>query len=107
MALHRAGQADQNGFVESFNGRMRDELLKESLFLSLAQARTLVADWIDDYNTARPRSSLGYATPAAFAANFPPQRAASLRAAEGYAPQPVAPPAHMRNNNRRSLVQSG
>ncbi len=48
------GKPTHNGFVESFNGRMRDELLNESLFLSLGHARTIVADWIDDYETARP-----------------------------------------------------
>jgi hypothetical protein len=57
---------------------MRDELLNESLFLSLGHARAIVADWIDDYNTERPHPSLGYATPAAFAAGFQPQRAALL-----------------------------
>ena len=45
--------------IESFNGRMRDELLNESLFLDLDQARQLISAWITDYNTARPHSSLG------------------------------------------------
>jgi transposase InsO family protein len=57
----------QNGFVESFNGRMRDELLNETLFLDLDQARQLIGAWVADYNTARPHSSLGYKTPAAYA----------------------------------------
>ena len=57
----------QNGFVESFNGRMRDELLNESLFLDLDHARQLIGAWVTDYNTARPHSSLGYQTPAAYA----------------------------------------
>jgi len=42
----------QNGFCESFNGRMRDELLNESLFLDLDHARSRIANWIDDYNQA-------------------------------------------------------
>jgi hypothetical protein len=46
---------------------MRDELLNESLFLDLDQARQIVAAWVVDYNTARPHSSLGYKTPAAYA----------------------------------------
>jgi putative transposase len=50
----------QNGYIESFNGRMRDELLNESLFIDLDQARGLIAAWVADYNTARPHSSLGY-----------------------------------------------
>jgi putative transposase len=61
------GKPMQNGFVESFNGRMRDELLNETLFLDLDQARQLIGAWVADYNTARPHSSLGYQTPATYA----------------------------------------
>jgi putative transposase len=53
--------------MQSFNGRMRDELLNESLFIDLDQARQLIGAWTNDYNTARPHSSLGYKTPAAYA----------------------------------------
>lgn len=52
----------QNGFIESFNGRMRDELL-EMVFTSMTQARAAIATWMADYNTARPHSALGYQTP--------------------------------------------
>jgi hypothetical protein len=62
------GKPMQNGFVESFNGRMRDELLNETLFFDLAHARAALARWIADYNHRRPHSALGYRTPAAFAA---------------------------------------
>ncbi len=61
------GRPMQNGYIESFNGRMRDELLNESLFVDRDQARQLIGDWVTDYNTARPHSSLGYKTPAAYA----------------------------------------
>jgi putative transposase len=61
------GRPMQNGYIESFNGRMRDELLNESLFIDLDQARRLIGAWVADYNTARPHSSLGYKTPAAYA----------------------------------------
>jgi putative transposase len=61
------GRPMQNGYIESFNGRMRDELLNESLFIDLDQARQLISDWAADYNTARPHSSLGYKAPAAYA----------------------------------------
>jgi putative transposase len=61
------GKPMQNGFIESFNGRMRDELLNETLFLDLDQARQLIGTWAADYNTARPHSSLGYKTPTAYA----------------------------------------
>ena len=62
------GKPMQNGFAESFNGRMRDELLNETLFTSLAQARTELANWQLDYNTARPHSRLGGLIPAEIAA---------------------------------------
>lgn len=61
------GRPMQNGYIESFNGRMRDELLNESLFIDLDQARQLISTWVTDYNTARPHSSLSYKTPAAYA----------------------------------------
>jgi transposase InsO family protein len=61
------GRPMQNGYVESFNGRMRDELLNESLFFGLDHARSVIAEWADDYNNFRPHSSLGYQTPAHFA----------------------------------------
>jgi putative transposase len=61
------GRPMQNSYIESSNGRMRDELLNESLFIDLDQARWLIAAWVADYNTGRPHSSLGYKTPAAYA----------------------------------------
>jgi putative transposase len=64
------GKPMQNGFCESFNGRMRDELLNESLFFGLDHARTRIADWANDYNGQRPHSALGYLTPTAYAANL-------------------------------------
>ena len=60
----------QNGYIESFNGRMRDELLNESLFFGLDHARNTLVEWVEDYNTERPHSSLGYRTPATFAATL-------------------------------------
>ena len=86
----------QNGYVESFNGRMRDELLNETLFMSLAHARVEIVAWVDDYNRERPHSSLGYATPAAFAAELDKQWPAWLRPT-GSATQAIASTALMRN----------
>src|SRR3546814_8717111 len=60
----------QNGYCESFNGRLRDELLNEMLFLSLHHARVEIAARVRGYNQERPHSSLGYETPAAFAAEL-------------------------------------
>jgi putative transposase len=67
------GRPMQNGFCESFNGRMRDELLNETLFFGLDHARQAIGSWADDYNAERPHSSLGYQTPAAYAAHSPQQ----------------------------------
>ncbi len=64
------GKPMQNGFVESFNGRMRDELLNETLFFGLAHAKQEIAAWVRDYNQQRPHSALGYETPAAYAAKL-------------------------------------
>jgi putative transposase len=62
------GKPQQNGFVESFNGRLRDECLNEHLFVSLAHARQIIEEWRMDYNTNRPHSSLKGLTPSEFAA---------------------------------------
>ena len=58
----------QNPFVESFHARVRDELLNTEQFACLAEARVVIDDWREDYNTRRPHSALGMLTPAAFAA---------------------------------------
>lgn len=54
------GKPVQNAFIESFKGRLRDELLNETLFRSLPQARVVPASWRRDYNAERPHSSLGW-----------------------------------------------
>lgn len=86
------GKPMQNGYVESFNGKMRDELLNETLFFSLDQVRKAIAEWVEDYNNRRPHSALAYQTPAAFAAKL---TATGLHAAltDGSAFRPVAQPA--------------
>ncbi|MDQ1199373.1 putative transposase [Rhizobium sp. SORGH_AS 787] len=83
------GKPTQNGYVESFNGRMRDELLDESLFFGLDHARSAIDEWTNDYNNFRPHSSLGYQTPADYAELI---AATGSNAAqdEGYAFLPVA-----------------
>ncbi len=72
------GRPMQNGYIESFNSRMRDELLNESLFIDLNQARQLISAWVTDYNTARPHSSLGYKTPAAYAGTLTAPKGVTL-----------------------------
>ena len=65
--LIQPGRPMQNGYIESFNGKFRDEHLNESWFQTLNQARTAVAAWRTDYNEVRPHSSLGRMPPARFA----------------------------------------
>ena len=71
------GKPQQNGFMESFNGRLREECLNTHWFTSLADARRKLEAWRLDYNGARPHSSLGYRTPLEFAR----QRAANTEVA--------------------------
>jgi putative transposase len=61
------GKPQQNGFNESFNGRLRDELLNETLFRSLPHARAVLETWRRDYNEERPHSKLGWMTPKDYA----------------------------------------
>ncbi|MBV64694.1 MAG: IS3 family transposase, partial [Halomonas sp.] len=89
------GKPQQNAFVESFNGSLRDELLNEEIFDSLDDARRKLALWRYDYNTIRPHSSL---------ANQTPQQARrTLEQFEGFAPGALAPDdqAEYRNLNCR------
>lgn len=65
--LIQAGKPTQNAYIESFNGKLRDECLNEHWFASLHQARIIIAAWRRDYNEQRPHSSLNYLTPAEFA----------------------------------------
>lgn len=99
----------QNAFVESFNGRLRDEWLNETLFASLAHAREVLAIWKDDYNTVRPHSGLGNLAPSIYAGLSVPkmQRYGTLRDAEGSAPHPVASPSHQGSNRPGTLPAAG
>lgn len=60
----------QNSYIESFNGKFRDECLNKHGFTTLAEALGVIADWRRDYNQVRPRSSCGYIPPAQFAAQY-------------------------------------
>ncbi|MGH7849143.1 MAG: IS3 family transposase [Thermodesulfobacteriota bacterium] len=64
------GRSVQNAFIESFNGKLRDECLNQHWFASLEEAGRIIESWRMDYNTARPHSSLGYMTPEAFRLGF-------------------------------------
>ena len=81
----------QNGVGESFNGKLRDECLNLELFTSLAEAGVVIGDYREHYNGGRPHSSLGYRTPAAFAAacrRGTPRRLAALACAASPAGTP-------------------
>ncbi len=93
------GKPWQNGVNESFNGKFRDECLSLEWFRSRAEAKVVIEAWRRHYNTVRPHSSLGYLTPAAFAATLERQTAVPATAtgrgaalARGFAPRPVASP---------------
>jgi putative transposase len=98
------GKPVQNAFVESFNGRLRDELLNETLFRSLSHARTELAAWRTDYNTSRPHSRLGWLTPQAYAAT---RQSAALRSIDGSAPRTVAITTREGISNRPTPVATG
>lgn len=72
------GSPWENGYIESFHGRLRDELLNRELFYSVKEAKVLAEGWRLEYNRHRPHSSLGYKTPAQFAATCIPSVSAAL-----------------------------
>ncbi len=67
LRLIEPGKPNQNAYIESFNGRFRDECLNEHWFLNLAHARVLIEAWRREYNEERPKKALGGLTPAAYA----------------------------------------
>lgn len=68
LDFSRPGKPTDNAYIESFNGRFRQECLNKHWFLSLADARLKIEQWRQEYNSHRPHSSLGYKTPEEFAA---------------------------------------
>jgi len=103
------GKPTQNAVIESFNGRLRDELLNETLFTSLAQVRAVLSAWKNDYNDIRPHSALGNLTPTEYADRRAPgpQRGGALRYTWGSAPHPVAPPSLVGSNVTGTLPIAG
>ncbi len=81
------GSPWENGFIESFNARLRDELLNGEIFYSLAEARTVIESWRRFYNTQRPHGSLGYKPPA------PEVFIPAMAARTAVQPHPASPPA--------------
>ena len=65
------GSPWENGYIESFNGKLRDELLDGEIFYTLGEAKVLIERWREEYNTFRPHSALGYRPPAPEALQWP------------------------------------
>ena len=103
------GKPMQNGFIESFNGKLRDEKLNDTLFTTLHRARIELATWRNDYNHHRPHSGLGWLTPSEFAKTATSAQAKAMDAAllDVYAPMAFAQPAQKGTINRRSELKTG
>lgn len=101
------GKPQQNGFIESFNGRLRDELLNETLFKSLPHARDVLEAWRRDYNEQRPHSKLGWMTPAAYASARGGENGPGAALRRGSAPRPLATHQTEGSNQPRTLVIPG
>ncbi len=101
------GKPMQNGFVESFNGRMRDELLNETMFHNLTHARVVIPAWAADYNTERPHSALNYQTPADYARTLTTAIARPATRDESSACRAIAQPAPIGVNINRAQVTAG
>ncbi len=71
LDFSRPGKPTDNAYVESFNGRLRDECLNANWFLSLEDAQAKIAAWRRDYNESRPHTALGHVPPPEFAAYLP------------------------------------
>ena len=103
------GKPMQNGFIESFNGKLRDEKLNDTLFTTLHQARVELATWRNDYNHRRPHSGLGWLTPSEFAKTATPEQAKAMDAAilDVCAPMAIASHAQKGIINHRSELKTG
>ncbi len=90
------GSPWENGYIESFNGKLRDDVLNREVFYSVKDAKVIVENWRLEYNNHRPHSGLGYMTPAAFAAGCIPSAS------------PTAQPQEYRSGNvDNSLIKVG
>jgi putative transposase len=103
------GKPMQNGFIESFNGKLRDEKLNDTLFTTLHQARVELATWRNDYNHHRPHSGLGWLTPSEFAKTATSVQAMAMDAAilDVYATMAIAQPAQQGITNSQSELKAG
>lgn len=89
-AFIEPGSPWENGYCESFNSKLRDELLDGEIFYSLAEARIVIEAWRQHYNARRPHSSLGYRPPAPEVVQWPaPPAGSAAPATPAVAPRPV------------------
>ncbi len=75
LDFSRPGKPTDNAFIESFNGRLRQECLNQNWFTSLADAQQIIGAWREDYNECRPHSSLDHRTPSEFVVRWQQIRA--------------------------------
>ncbi len=101
------GKPQQNGMNESFNGRLRDELLNETLFRSLPHARAVLEVWRRDYNELRPHSKLGWMTPKDYASTLSGETGDRAAQPGGSARTPLAIHINEGSNYARTLVMAG
>lgn len=101
------GKPQQNGHNESFNGRLRDELLNETLFRCLSHARAVLETWRRDYNEQRPHSKLGWITPRDYARALSGDAGRHAAQPEGSARRPLATPHDNGSDQPRTLVMTG
>ncbi|MFN9833757.1 MAG: IS3 family transposase [Phenylobacterium sp.] len=101
------GKPQQNGYNESFNGRLRDELLNETLFRSLPHARAVLETWRRDYNESRPHSKLGWMTPREYARALSGQTGDRAAQPGGSARTPLATHLNEGSDQPRTLVMAG
>ena len=101
------GKPQQNGYNESFNGRLRDELLNETLFRSLPHARAVLETWRRDYNESRPHSKLGWMTPLEYASALCGQTGDRAAQPGGSARTPLATHLNEGSDQPRTLIMAG
>jgi putative transposase len=101
------GKPQQNGFIESFNGKLRDELLNETLFRSLPHARAVLEAWRRDYNEERPHSKLGWMTPRDYARAICGETGDRAAQPGGSARTPIATHLNPGSDQPRTLVMAG
>ena len=103
----RPASLSRTAINESFNGRLRDELLNETLFRSLPHARAVLEAWRRDYNEERPHSKLGWMTPRDYAGSICGETGRHAAQPDGFARRPLATSTNEGSDQPRTLVIAG